>query len=453
MDRESVVPKVKTKIPGQNALKWREYHEKYSSRSTYEYNFIWDRSAPAIGPFCTDVDGNIILDFASHVASNSLGYNHPELVEVTKVLAGIDPDRYAGSDFIGAYGNDPKNSKIPTPSHLQEKLIEITKQFGFNKVFLTNTGAESIENAIKICYDKKRNYGYGINFYGAFHGRSLGALSLNASKRAHRAWYPKIPNIITLNFCSCKDFESCGCGWAIDTQKGRMSQLRRLFEKEIGLYDPKEIAYMIIEPIQGEGGYNIPNQDFIKEIYELTKENNIYIISDEVQAGMGRTGKWWGIENFGLKPDIIATAKALRIGAVISREEMFPEEDLRISGTWNFGNAIASATGYKVIEIIQRDNLLDNAKKIGDYFLSSMNSLMEKYPKLIKDVRGIGLMDAMEFNSRELRNKLETKLLENGMLAIGCGYKAIRFLPPLNTTKREIDIALGIIEKSVKQVQ
>ena len=225
MDRESTVPKVKTKIPGQNALKWREYHEKYSSRSTYEYNFIWDRSAPATGPFCTDVDGNIILDFASHVASNSLGYNHPELVEITKELASIDPDRYAGSDFVGAYGNDPKKSKIPTPSHLQEKLIEITKQFGFNKVFLTNTGAESIENAIKICYDKKRNYGYGINFYGAFHGRSLGALSLNASKRAHRAWYPKIPNIITLNFCRCKVFENCKCGGAIETQKGRMSQL------------------------------------------------------------------------------------------------------------------------------------------------------------------------------------------------------------------------------------
>jgi len=230
MDRDTAQIVIKTPPPGPNARRWADFHRKYAARSTYHEGFLWDRSRPAIGPFCTDVDGNIILDFVSHVAGSALGYNHPELLRVASKLQGIDPDRYAGCDFIGAWGPDPEKSEIPTPSHLHYKLMEITSQFGFGSAFFSNSGAEAVENAIKICYDRKKNYGYGICFYGAFHGRTLGALSLNRSKKIQRDWFPQIPNIIDFPYCTCQDRE-CTCGWTVCCTGKEGILFRRLLRK------------------------------------------------------------------------------------------------------------------------------------------------------------------------------------------------------------------------------
>ena len=451
MNRDTATVSIKIPPPGPNARKWDEFHRRFAARSTYHWGFVWDRSQPAIGPFCTDVDGNVILDFVSHVAGSGLGYNHPALLRVAGKLGAVDPDRYAGCDFIGAWGADPEKSEIPTPSHLHYKLMEITSQFGFGSAFFSNSGAEAVENAIKICYDRKKNYGYGICFYGAFHGRTLGALSLNRSKKIQRDWFPQIPNIIDFPYCTCPP-DDCTCGWMVccTGKEGRRSRLEHFLDPDIGLIDPEELAFIILEPIQGEGGYNVPSVEFMKEIGRLAKKYAIPLICDEIQSGLGRTGKWWAIEHFGIQPDLMTVAKPLRIGATLGRSDLFPRQEYRISSTWGEGNALSSAIGYTSIEVIQKENLLENATKMGDYFLGELRQLQWKYPFIV-DVRGIGLMDAIEIDTRERREKIVREAFEKGLLLLGCGYKSIRFLPPLDVRKREIDLALEILEQACKK--
>jgi len=450
MNRDTVRIKIKIPPPGPSAQRWGEFHRRYAARSTYHEGFIWDRSQPAIGPFCTDVDGNVILDFVSHVGSSALGYNHPAVVRIAVKLQSIDPDRYAGCDFIGAWGKDPDRSEVPTPSHLHYKLMELTSQFGFGSAFFTNSGAEAVENAIKICYDHKKNYGYGLCFYGAFHGRTLGALSLNRSKKIQRDWFPQIPNIVDFPYCTCRD-HPCSCGWMVccTGKEGLRSRLDYYLDPDIGLVDPEEVAFIILEPIQGEGGYNIPSVDFMKEVGRLARKYSIPLICDEVQTGLGRTGKWWAVEHFGIQPDIITVAKPLRVGATLGKKEFFPQEEYRISSTWGEGNASSSAIGYTIIETIQKEGLLDNAARLGEYFLGQLRGLQKKYPSIL-DVRGIGLMDAIEIDSRERRDRIVRNAFQRGLLLLGCGYKVIRFLPPLDVRQREIDLALEILEEAIK---
>jgi len=451
MDRDTARPHIKVPPPGPNARKWASFHQKHASHSTYFYDFVWDRSKPAVGPFCTDVDGNVILDFVSHVASSPLGYNHPELVEVSRRLSEIDPDRYARTDFVGGYGPDPEDCPVPTPSHLHYKLMEITSQFGFDTAFLSNSGAEAVENAIKICYQYRKNFGYGICFTGAFHGRTLGALSLNRSKRAHRNWFPEIPKILELPFCRCESV--CDCGWLLTTirRKGRMSKLAQILDPEIGIVAPEEVAFIIVEPILGEGGYDLPKEGFLEEVASIAKRHGIPLICDEIQTGLGRTGKWWACEHFHVVPDIITSAKALRVGATLGRRELFPQEPLRISSTWGEGNAISSAVGYKTIEIIQRDNLLENARIMGNYFLDGLKELQDRHPGMFHP-RGLGLMLAFSVEKEEWRNAILRRAFQKGLLLLGCGFESIRILPPLDVRKREIDMALEILDETLSEV-
>lgn len=448
MKRQTQTPKIKTKLPGPNAQKWVEFHLKNAAKATYEKHFVWDRSAPAIGPFCTDPDGNVILDFASHVSSNPLGYNHPALTKVAGELAKIEPDRYAGTDFIGASAKTPALSKLPTPAHLHDKLIEITSRFGFKKVFLSNSGSEAVENAIKFCYQYRKNYGYGFTFDGAFHGRTLGALSLNRSKNLHKSWYPQIPYILSFPFDYCHGED---CNYAGSRHRAADS-IEKMLDPEKGLIIPEEVAFIIIEPIQGEGGYNIPETKFIQNIAKTAKKHGIPLICDEIQSGMGRTGKWWASEHFGIKPDIITAGKALRVGATIGKEKLFPKESYRIGSTWGEGNAIASAVGYMTIEIIQKENLLQNATKMGNYYLNELRKLKESHSQ-IHNVRGIGLMDAMDFTTKKLRDDFREKCLQKGLLLLSCGYKVVRLLPPLDVTKREIDLSLEIIKQVLNELK
>ena len=451
MDRDTATPQIRVTPPGPNAQKWAAFHQRFASHSTYFYDFVWDRSRPAIGPFCTDVDGNVILDFVSHVASSPLGYNHPSLVGLARNLASIDPDRYAGTDFIGGYGEDPEASPVPTPSHLHHKLMEITRPFGFDTAFLSNSGAEAVENAIKVCYQYRKNLGYGFCFSGAFHGRTLGALSLNRSKRAHRNWFPTIPRIVELPFCRCESI--CDCGWLMTTirRKGRMSRLAQVLDPEIGIIDPHEVAFIIVEPILGEGGYDLPHPGFLQEVARVARENGIPLICDEIQTGLGRTGRWWACEHFGVVPDLITAAKSLRVGATLGRREMFPKEPLRISSTWGEGNAISSAVGYRTIEIIQEEDLLENARAMGEYFLAGMRDIQQRHPAIFHP-RGLGLMNAFSVESEEWRNRILHHAFQRGLLLAGCGFESIRVLPPLNVKRREIDLALEILEQVLGEV-
>jgi 4-aminobutyrate aminotransferase len=417
------------------------YHRAAAARATYVEGFVWDRAAPAVGPFCTDPDGNVFLDFASHVGTSPLGYNHPELVALSHSLKPIDPDRYAGTDFVSAYGEDPEHLQVPTPSHLHHKLLEITAPFGFGTAFFSNSGAEAVENAIKICYDARRNCGYGFCFLGAFHGRTLGALSLNRSKRLHRSWYPQIPNIVHLPYCTCR--EECQCGFWLDSA-GSASRLAQFLDPMRGLIDPEEVAYIIIEPVQGEGGYHVPSASFMAEIGRLARQYHIPLIADEIQSGLGRTGRWWASEHFDIRPDIIVAGKALRVGATVGRAELFPKEEMRLGSTWGEGNALSSAIGFTTIEIIQREGLLAHATQMGERFRRDLRGLQGRFD-FIADIRGLGLMIAIELDAVERRDRVLHACLERGLLLVGCGFKAIRFLPPLDVTHRELDLALEIL--------
>ncbi len=448
MERSAATPHVRVTPPGPQTRKWIAYHRAAAARATYVDGFVWDRAAPAVGPFCTDPDGNVILDFASHVGTSPLGYNHPELLAVSDRLKSIDPDRYAGTDFISAYGDDPQQIEIPTPSHLHHKLLEITGQFGFGTAFFSNSGAEAVENAIKICYDARRNCGYGFCFLGAFHGRTLGALSLNRSKRLHRSWYPQIPNIVHLPYCTCG--EECRCGFWLGPV-GSESRLANFLDPVRGLIDPAEVAYLIIEPIQGEGGYHVPNAAFMSEVGRVARQHRIPLIADEIQSGMGRTGRWWAGEHFEIQPDIIVAGKALRVGATIGRTELFPKEEMRLGSTWGEGNALSSAIGFTTIEVIRREGLLDHAARMGERLRQELRGLQRRYD-FILDVRGLGLMDAMELDTVERRGRILHACLERGLLLLGCGLKAIRFLPPLDVTQRELDLALEILSEVLANV-
>jgi 4-aminobutyrate aminotransferase len=443
MDRNTATPAIRVAPPGPRSQKWMAYHRAAAARATYMEGFVWDRAAPAVGPFCTDPDGNIFLDFASHVGTSVLGYNHPELLAVSDRLKSIDPDRYAGTDFISAYGEDPQHLEIPTPSHLHHKLLEITGQFNFGTAFFSNSGAEAVENAIKICYDARRNCGYGFCFLGAFHGRTLGALSLNRSKRLHRSWYPQIPNIVHLPYCICGD--DCRCGFWLGPPHW-MSQLAHFLDPAHGLIDPAEVAYIIIEPVQGEGGYHVPSARFMAEVGRVAAQHHIPLIADEIQSGMGRTGRWWASEHFDFQPDIIVAGKALRVGATIGRAELFPKEEMRLGSTWGEGNALSSAIGFTTIQVIQRDGLLENATRMGDRLRQELRGLQSRFD-FVLDVRGLGLMNAMELDTAERRRRILHACLEQGLLLLGCGFKAIRFLPPLDVTERELDLALEILSE------
>jgi 4-aminobutyrate aminotransferase len=188
------------------------------------------------------------------------------------------------------------------------------------------------------------------------------------------------------------------------------------------------------------------------EVSRVAKENNIPLICDEIQTGMGRTGRWWACEHFGIVPDIIASAKALRVGATLGRREMFPQDPMRISSTWGEGNAISSAIGYRTIAIIQEENLLDNAREMGHYFLEGLRTLQQRHHAIF-DPRGLGLMLAFSVENEGWRNQIIQRAFQKGLLLTGCGFESIRILPPLDVKKREIDLALEIMDRALTEVR
>ena len=411
---------------------------KYASEATYEDSFVWDKSLPASGPWAHDPDGNLWLDFAGHIAVNAVGYNHLKMVGLFndpisgKTLLSF-PDRTAGTDFISAAGPDPQRSFAPMPSHLHGILHNVTPQ-ELNKSFFVNSGAEAVENAVKLAWAYKQNYGYGITFDGAFHGRTLGALSLNRSKHVQRRWYPEIPKILTARY----------------NDPNWLSKLR---------VDPEEIAFVIAEPFQGEGGYITAHHDFMASLRNASIKYDFPLIMDEIQTGIGRTGRFWCFEHYGIIPDMITAGKALQISAVIGKEKYFPIEKGRISGTWAEGNILNSALGYMTVKIIIDEKLMKNADELGMYFQHKLrdvnipSALIDGTNiKMFNNVRGRGLMIGATPAFPEYRNKIVEESAKKGLLIIGCGVDSIRFLPPLNVNKHEIDVCIEILNEVGKNL-
>ncbi|MFC6904163.1 aspartate aminotransferase family protein [Halalkalicoccus tibetensis] len=442
MDRETAVPRVR-EMPGERAREWAAHHRRTAARSTYVYDFVWDVTAEAAGPFCTDVDGNVLLDFTSHVAAAPLGYNNPLLRERFAELDLPDPTKIAGQDFYAGSPGSPTDPEFPGPTQLMDRLVEITGEYGMDRVFLSNSGAESVENAIKICYDASGGT-RGIVFEGGFHGRTLGALSLNRSKSVQRKGYPEISGLTDVPYCSDRNCtpETCGCGFFREDGSALASKL----DPETGHVPLEDLAYLVVEPIQGEGGYRIPSESFMREIREVCAEHDVLLIADEIQTGLGRTGEMWGSDHFPIEPDVISCAKGLRVGATISRSDVFPDEDARISSTWGAGDVVAAMQGALTIDAIREEGLLKNARERGE---QTKELLRDAEPEGVVDVRGRGLMLAVEFDSKKRREAVIEAALERGLLTLGCGYKTLRLLPPLGVTEREIEIGIDLLCEAI----
>lgn len=440
MDRDTAEPSV-TSLPGERATRWVEYHHETSAPSTYVYEFVLDADAPATGPFCTDVDGNVLMDFTCHVASAPLGYNNPKILDRLGEFELADPLRIAGQDFYVSGGWPPEDPKAPGPTQLMHRLVDAADAYDLDTVFLSNTGAEAVENAIKICYADGGHR--GVTFEGAFHGRTLGALSLNRSKRVHRKGYPEVPGVFSVPYCGCRD--GCTCGWQTDGPGGNV--LADRLHPERGNIDPDEVAFLILEPVQGEGGYRIPNEQFVADVKELVETYDINLISDEIQAGLGRTGKFWGIDHTDLEPDVITGAKGLRVGATVANEDLFPDETGRISSTWGAGDIVGAMRGVATIDAIREDGLMDNATERGRQFHETMD---DADPPGVENVRGLGLMLAIDFATKDRRDAVVDAAFDRGLLVLGCGYKTIRVLPPLDVAEREIDLAVDLLTDAIE---
>ena len=444
MDRHTVEPSV-TEIPGERAREWVEFHHESAATSTYVYEFVWDHTAPAVGPFCTDVDGNVLMDFAAHVAAAPLGYNNPTLKARTAEFDLPDPAKIAGQDFYVASG-PLDDHDLPTPADLMDRLTDLTSHYDLDTVFLSNSGAEAVENAIKVCYDHT-GADYGITFEGAFHGRTLGALSLNRSKSVYRREFPEIDKVESVPFCddrSCTA-ETCSCGFL----SGDRSRLRRILDPKRGSVHPDDLAYLIMEPIQGEGGLRYPSDAFVGEIAAMCEEHDITLVADEVQTGVGRTGEFWGSDHYPYEPDVIAAGKGLRVGATLANEDVFPDERARLSSTWGAGDIVGALQGALTLDVIEEQNLLDNATERGEQFNSRVRAAD---PEGVVDVRGKGLFLGVECDTKERRDAVMEAAMQRGLLMLGCGYKTLRILPPLDVTEREVDLGVDLLVDAFEAV-
>jgi len=446
MDRTTVEPQVDD-LPGERAREWVNYHHRFAAPSTYVYEFVWDISGEAVGPFCTDVDGNVLLDFTSHVAAAPLGYNNPAIRERLEAFDLVDPLKIAGQDFYVSGGGPPDDPELPGPTQLMDRLVAMTDQYDMDRVFLSNSGAEAVENAIKICYAAGGHRAF--TFDGAFHGRTLGALSLNRSKAVHRTGFPEIPGVVSLPYPTTdEEYET---RWQTDGPGGNV--IADALHPDRGVIDPNEVAYVILEPIQGEGGYRVAHPEFARDLEALRERYGLRIIADEIQSGLGRTGELWAVDHLELTPDVIASGKGLRVGATISRTDVFPTEQSRLSSTWGAGDVIAAMQGVCTIDVIHEDDLLANVRERGSQLRAILtDAVVDGNAPGVIDVRGRGLMLAVEFDTKARRDTVLETAFSRGLLTLGCGFKTLRLLPPLDVTEREIELGAGLLLEAIENV-
>jgi len=436
-------PNIKTPLPGPKAAGLIKIDRNYVSPSyTRGYPLVAEK---AKGLWIHDPDGNTFLDFTAGIAVCATGHCHPHVVNAIKKQADLLL-HMSGTDFYY------------TPQiALAEKLSKLVVGKGKKKVFFGNSGAEAVEAAFKLArwYTKRE---LNIAFFGAFHGRTMGALSLTASKVIQKKHYnPLIPGITHIPYAYCfrcpynMSYPECGIEcvhWVEET----------LFRTVI---PPEEVAAIFVEPIQGEGGYIVPPPEFHIELKKIAEKYKILYVVDEVQSGMGRTGKMLAIEHFGIDPDIIALAKGIAsgmpLGAMVAKSDIMTWEAGSHASTFG-GNPVSCCAALATIELLEAE-LMENAKTMGEYLISKLCEL-QKSIEWIGDVRGKGLMVGVEIvknrqtkeRAPDWRNKIIKKSFEKGLLLLGCGENTIRFSPALTVTAEEMDVCLTIFEETLLEV-
>ncbi len=413
-----------------------------SPSMTRSYPFVMDEGS---GVWAKDPDGNVFLDFTSGIAVTATGHSHPSVLKAIGQQA---------KKFLHMSGTD---FYYDIQVRLAEKLAQAAPGNFRKKVFFTNSGTEAVEAAFKLArYKTKRER--MISFFGAFHGRTMGSLSLTGSKVKQKENFgPLLPGVTHVGYGYCYrcpynlHYPECGID-CVDYIE------HTLFKKTV---PAREVAAIIVEPIQGEGGYVVPPPGYHEKLRALTQKYGILLIADEVQAGMGRTGKMFAIEHWGIAPDIITVAKGiasgLPLGAMIARADLMDWEPGAHANTFG-GNPVACAAALETFRLLET-KLMKNAVITGDYLKMKLNGLSRKFPS-IGDVRGIGLMCGIELvRSRETkepaaseRNKIIDLAFQKGLLLLGCGESSIRFSPALVISKREVDIAVRILEECFDEV-
>ena len=434
----------KLNVPGPNAQALIARDKKVISASYPRgYPFVMDHGK---GVDVWDVDGNRFIDMMAGIAVLSTGHSHPKVVKAVQNAA--EKFLHISSDF---YHEDW--------IRLSEKLDEIAPFEENAKTFLTNSGTEAVETAIKLAkyHTKRSNF---IGFTGAFHGRTMGSVAFTASKpKYHSGFYPLMPGVTHVPF----PYEYRP---VLERKAGEdygQAVVRYIEEEVFGHNVPgDEVAAILVEPIQGEGGYVVPPASFFPDLRKLCDKYGILLIADEVQSGMGRTGKWWAIEHFGVEPDIITSAKGiasgLPLGACIARESVMTWPKGAHGNTYG-GNPISCAAALATIDLLE-ESYLENAVEVGQYALDILQEIQMRHPS-IGDVRGKGLMIGVEFvkdketkePNEEIRNKIEEVGFEHGLLLLGCGKSTIRLAPPLCVTKNEMDEALEIFEETIAMTE
>ncbi len=436
-------PKLKGPLPGPKARAIVEADDKYMSPSyTRSYPLVAKRGR---GVRIEDVDGNEFLDFAAGIAVCSTGHCHPEVVAAIQKQA---------AELIHMSGTDFYYEGMVT---LAERMSAIVPMKGPHKFYYGNSGAEAVECALKLARYHTGRQGI-IAFYGAFHGRTMGALSLTGSKpQQKRRFAPFVPGVTHVRY----PYAYRGCSGGPQAEDKFALACARFIEDKLfkTTLPPEEVAAIFVEPIQGEGGYVVAPTIFMQELRKICDKYGILLVADEVQSGAGRTGKWWAIQHTGVEPDILCSAKGIAsgmpLGVCMSRAEIMDWKPGSHASTFG-GNPVAIAAALATMDVLEREGIA-NAAKVGGAMLDRLRTWPAKH-KHVGDVRGRGLMIGIEFvkdqASREpvaaMRDRIVELAFERGLLILGCGETSIRLAPPLIVKQGEAEAALDIFEECVE---
>jgi len=396
-----------------------------------------------------DVDGNEFFDFSAGIAVTSTGHCHPEVVSAIQKQAG---------ELIHMSGTDFYYESLVT---LAERLTKIAPMPGPHRFYYGNSGAEAIECALKLArYHTKRQQ--VIAFFGAFHGRTMGALSLTASKpQQKRRFSPLVPGVTHVRYPDV--YRGCE-GGPQDGEKFALGCARYIEDKLFKtILAPEEVAAIFVEPIQGEGGYVVAPTIFMQELRRICDKYGILLVVDEVQSGIGRTGKWFAVEHTGVHPDIVCMAKGIAsgmpLGITMSKADLMDWVPGSHASTFG-GNPVCIAAALATLDVIEKEGLLRNSQEVGDHMQKRMANWPRKH-RIVGDIRGRGLMIGVEIvkdqatreHGASERDRIVELAFERGVLFLGCGPSTVRIAPPLIVTKEEADVAIDALEEAIASVE
>jgi len=439
-------PIIKTELPGPKARELLKIKEEYVPRGVH--NSVDNFVKRGKGVVVEDFDGNIFFDFVGGVGALNIGYSNPEVVEAVK-------------DQVEKFFHTCNGVILSEPFvQLARKLSEITPGDFKKKTVFLNSGAEAVESSIKIAkkYTKKTDI---ICFEGGFHGRTNLCMALTSKVKPYSFGFgPFTPGVHKIPFANCYR-----CAYGLERETCNLRCAERLEEIFVSVVSSENIAAVILEPIQGEGGFIVPPNEFVTKIKEICEKNNILLIADEVQTGFCRTGKMFASEYWDVTPDIITTAKSLAGGIPLSgvtgRKEIMDATGVAELGSTFGGNPLACVAALKVIEIMQRDNFAVKAMKIGEIAYSRFSDIQKKY-SIIGDVRGRGAMWAIELvkdrktkePATEKTKEIIKEVYKKGLILFSAGLysNCIRLLVPLVITEEQLNVGFNIIEEAIQNV-